>query len=62
MKKMSGLKSGATKAAGAGPVGKIMPVNLTTGRRFNKSEKASNCEECCGPYHQCRCPEFKGVN
>lgn len=45
-------------------VGKIVPINLIDA--VCHSNYSTNqlfvAEECCGPYHQCECPSFKGAS
>ncbi|HEX5789694.1 MAG TPA: hypothetical protein VFY13_01015 [Luteolibacter sp.] len=48
---------GATNAT---QIGNIKPINLisgSTGFAVTAEQK-----ECCGPYAQCKCPDFKGTN
>ncbi len=47
---------GATTAT---RIGNIKPINLISGSKgFAVSAEQ---KECCGPYSQCKCPDFKGT-
>jgi hypothetical protein len=36
-------------------VGKIVPVNLFSGaKEFSSRMVTDSCDECCGPYAQCK--------
>lgn len=41
-------------------VGNVVPVNLLASSKRYSFEKINT--ECCGPYSQCKCPEFKGAD
>ena len=47
-------------------VGQITPINLINvvapDSAVYSAEKLFAAEECCGPYHQCQCPNFKGAS
>ena len=49
------LKAGVPKVITTATAGRIIPINLTVGRNFRKSDKVMISVECCGPYHQCHC-------
>ncbi|NTW56565.1 MAG: hypothetical protein HGB20_05925 [Chlorobiaceae bacterium] len=40
-------------------VGNITPVNLLASTDRYAFDKVNT--ECCGPYSQCKCPDFKGA-
>jgi hypothetical protein len=51
-------KVGVSKVITKAAVGRIIPINLTVGHDFDKSDKIIITAECCGPYHQCHCPSM----
>jgi len=44
--------------------GKIIPLNLIDAVSHTHTYASDRfaTEECCGPYHQCQCPDFKGTS
>jgi len=52
---MKVTKAKVTKNVETAAVGSVIPINLTLGNNFSKSDKFAVNPECCGPYHQCHC-------
>lgn len=48
----------ATPTETVSKVGNIVPLNLLASNQRYAFEKINT--ECCGPYSQCKCPDFKG--
>ena len=52
-----------SEASSPGPavsnVGKIKPINLIKGS--TGFTVTADPPKCCGPYAQCKCPDFKGA-
>lgn len=49
------VKAMKNKKEEAPKVGKIVPVNLISGAKgFSSRIVTDSCDECCGPYPQCK--------
>ncbi len=48
-------KKGKGKVTFTVAAGGVVPINLTLGNKFGKTDKIKISVECCGPYHQCDC-------
>jgi hypothetical protein len=51
------LKIKVSKRIATAAVGNVVPINLTLGRGFDKSDKIIITAWCCGPQQQ-HCPSF----